>query len=448
MISTLIRLIKDGISYYNHNKWTREQVLLYSQKKFRYILKYAYKHSPFYKNYYTWKGIKYKDLDDIPINEIPTLTKEQVRNNFYKISTVPMDSYLVKQAIKSSSLLPKVKNNYLVHTSGSTGVPTNFLYDKRALDTLEANFVRLSIEGVNPVSLKDFPIKSLYIAPVGSGYACTALAVYGMERYKCKSIIVNAQDPLSQWKESLKDFNPCYISGYPSCLNIISSLVENKELNLHPKKIITGGEPLTKENCLYYHELFNADVIDYYGCTESICIGASTNYYNGMYLFDDLNYIEKDDENRLIITPLYNKAFPLIRYKLTDMVLNFTKRSSGPLPYTHIDKIMGRHEELMWFVTENGNKDFLHPLFLDDLNVKGILKYQFIQVNENKFILKCVSSSRDADFLSKKIISQINIFLKNKNMKNVKYSIDFVDSIPINPKTGKSKLVIKALSKN
>lgn len=439
----LSSLIINGMKYYKHNKWSREQIISYSQKKFRYIVKYAYKHSNFYKNYYTWKGIKYEDLDYIDINEIPTLSKEQVRNNFYNISTVPMDKFKIKKAINSSELLLRVGNKYIVHTSGSTGTPTNFIYDSKALDVLESNFVRLSLSGNHPVCLKDFPIKSLYIAPVGSGYACTAIAIYGMEKYKCKNVIINAQTPLNQWKEALRDFNPCYISGYPSCLNIIASLVENKELSLSPKKIITGGEPLTKENSMYYSKIFNSDTIDYYGCTESICIGASTNYYSGMYLFDDLNYIEKDEENKLIITPLYNKTFPLIRYKLSDMVLNLNKRGYGSLPYTHIDKIMGRNEELMWFINENGNKDFLHPLFLDDLNVEGILKYQFIQVNGNRFILKCISSCKDTSYLSEKIFSQINIFLKNKNMQNVKYSIEFVDNIPVNPKTGKSKLVIK-----
>ncbi|EGD50376.1 hypothetical protein TheetDRAFT_2811 [Thermoanaerobacter ethanolicus JW 200] len=40
--------------------------------------------------------------------------------------------------------------------------------------------------------------------------------------------------------------------------------------------------------------------------------------------------------------------------------------------YTYIKRVIGREEEIMWFKNENGDKDFLHPLFIDDLDVEGI----------------------------------------------------------------------------
>ncbi|MFD3155297.1 AMP-binding protein [Haloimpatiens sp. FM7330] len=439
----IAQLIKDGTKYYKHNKWTKQHIINYSEKKFRCILKYAYKNSAFYKNFYLWKGIKYTDLDNIPINEIPTINKSQIKKNFYKIATKPITEEKINKALNSGDLLPKIDTRYIVHTSGSTGIPTNFLYDEHALNALEANFTRLSVGGDNSLSLKDFPIKSLYIAPVGSGYACTALAIFGMKKYHCKSVIINAQTPLNEWKTIINNYNPCYLSGYPSCLNLVASLVKKGEISISPKKIITGGEPLNRETAFYYKEIFKSDVIDYYGCTESICIGAGTTYYDGLYLFDDLNYIEKDDKNRLIITPLYNKAFPLIRYQLTDVVQGFNKNYSRQYPYTHIDKIIGRDEELMWFINENNENDFLHPLFLDDLNVKGIIKYQFKQIGKTYFELKCINSDINEKIQEQEIRNQIDVFLKNKNMRNVKYCIRFIKNIPRDKKTGKTKLVVK-----
>lgn len=343
-------------------------------------------------------------------------------------------------------MLPAIKNRFIVHTSGSTGEPTNFIYNKKALRILEANFARLSIGGQNDIGIKDFPIDSLYIAPVGSGYACTALAIFGMHEYRTKSVIINAQTPLSKWKSIIEGCNPNYLSGYPSCIKLVAELMEKGEIQLKPKKIITGGEPLTSELQQYFKNIFSADIIDYYGCTESILIGAGTTYYNGIYLFDDINYVEKDEIGRLIITPLYNKAFPLIRYRLNDIVDGFNKDYEGELPYTHINKVIGRKEDLMWFVNENGEKDFLHPLFLDDLNVNGIINYQFVQNNLQSFELKCVSNESFKDKMEKEIISQMDYFLKNKKMRNVKYNIDFVDYIPADKKTGKTKLVIKNIS--
>lgn len=437
------QLIKYGRELYLHNKWNRGDILEYSEEGFRDIIKYAYRKAPFYKEFYNSKGIRYKHLDDIPINNIPIIDKDIVRKNFYRICTRRIEEEDVKLASKSTMLLPKVGNCYYVHTSGSTGSPTNFLYGKSALNILESNFARLSIAGESPISIKDFPIKSLYIAPVGSGYACTALAVFGMKQYKCKSVIINARDPIVKWSEKIGNYSPTYLSGYPSCLNLVAELQKKGEIKIKPKKIIVGGEPVNSDEKEYFKDVFGGDVIDYYGCTESIFIGAGTTYYEGIYLYDDLNYVEIDEKNRLIITPLYNKAFPLIRYQLSDVMEGFTKDGFGELPYTHINRVIGRAEELMWFTNQNGKKDFLHPLFIDDLNVRGIIKYQFYQLDDGRFILRCVKDSAVGIDIND-VKKQINFFLKCKSMGNVTYEIKFVDSIPVNEKTGKTKLVIKA----
>lgn len=442
----IAQLIKDGKFFYDHNKLCREEILKYSEYKFRKMLRFAIENTVFYKKFYLSRGINPDNMENIPIDEIPIIDKKIVKDNFYDIVTKKIKPEEIENAVNSEDMLPAIKNSFIVHTSGSTGEPTNFIYNKKALRILEANFARLSIGGQNNIGIKDFPIDSLYIAPVGSGYACTALAIFGMHEYRTKSVIINAQTPLSKWKSIIEGCNPNYLSGYPSCIKLVAELIEKGEIHLKPKKIITGGEPLTSELQQYFKKIFSADIIDYYGCTESILIGAGTTYYNGIYLFDDINYVEKDEIGRLIITPLYNKAFPLIRYRLNDIVDGFNKDYEGELPYTHINKVIGRKEDLMWFVNENGEKDFLHPLFLDDLNVNGIINYQFVQNNLQSFELKCVSNESFREKMQKEIISQMDYFPKNKKMRNVKYNIDFVDYIPADKKTGKTKLVIKNIS--
>ena len=411
-------------------------------KRFRHTLKYAYKHSRFYKNYYSSNGIKYEDLDDIYIEEIPLMNKKLVSENFYDIATRKVKSESIKKAQSSNELLSRAGRYFVVHTSGSTGTPCNFLYDRNAIVNLESNFIRLSIGGRNAIGRDDFPIRSVYIAPVGSGYACTALALNGLKIYHAKGIVLDASKPLYEWKSIVNKYSPNYLSGYPSCIKMAAELQEKGEINFKPKKIITGGEPLNHETAVYFSNLFNADIIDYYGCTESILLGAGASWYEGLYLFDDLNYYETDSKNKLIITPLYNKIFPLIRYQLNDMVEGFTKEKYGPLPFTHIDRVVGRNEDIMWFNNSHGNRDFLHPLFLDDLDVKGISKYQFIQQDNQSFVLKCVKMPYAGDDIESKIKEQINAFLKKKEMQNIKYKIVFVNDIEVNPHTGKTNLVI------
>lgn len=439
----ILRLIIEGTEFYYNTRRSRVQVKEYSERLFRKTLKYAYRNSSFYHEYYSSHGIGYEDLEHIEIEKIPMMNKSLVRENFYDIATRPVDPESVKRAAAGGEMLARVGRDFLVHTSGSTGRPCNFLYDRQAVTAIESNFIRLSIGGKNAIGIKDFPIKSVYIAPVGSGYACTALALNGLKSYHAKGYVLDASTPLNEWKQVLKRYSPNFLSGYPSCLSMIAALQEKGDIDFHPKKIITGGEPLNHDSAVYFSELFNADIIDYYGCTESILLGAGGSSYEGLYLFGDLNYFEVDSGSRLVITPLYNRLFPLIRYQLNDMVEGFRKEDTGVLPFTHIDRIMGRNEEIMWFKNSKGSMDFLHPLFIDDLQVEGIGKYQFQQLDEVSFLLRCIKLPKAPSNVEEDIKKQIHVFLNKKQLQNIKYGIDFVDHIDVNPATGKIKLVIK-----
>ncbi|WP_236612138.1 phenylacetate--CoA ligase family protein [Caldanaerobacter subterraneus] len=330
----MIKVMIKGFKLYNHNKWPREKMIEYSNKRMREMIKHAYRSSNFYKTLYKSAGIKYEDLDNIPIEELPIINKEIVRNNFFDIVTDHISREDIEKAMESSELMIRVGKYILVHTSGSTGKPCNFLYDKEAIDMIEANMVRISMGGRKAIELKDFPIKVLYVAAVGSGYAATTLAMNGIKRYKAKSVILNVGEPIATWKEKIKNFTPSYVAGYPSCVKILADMQKRGEINIKPKKIITGGEPLSKEVCEYLASVFDADIIDYYGCTESIFLGVGSSWYEGIYLMDDMNYVEVDEFGRLVITPLHNKIFPLIRYRLNDVVEGFDKAYNGFLPYT------------------------------------------------------------------------------------------------------------------
>ncbi|KHO62283.1 coenzyme F390 synthetase [Thermoanaerobacter sp. YS13] len=440
----MIKVMMKGFKLYNHNEWPREKIMEYSSKRMREMIKHAYTSSNFYKTLYKSAGIEYKDLDAVPIEELPMIDKEMVRNNFIDIVTDSISPKEIEKAMENSELMVRIGKYILVHTSGSTGKPCNFLYDIDALDMIEANMVRISIGGKKEIGWSDFPIKVLYVASVGSGYASTVLAMNGIKKYRAKSMVLNAADPIDTWKDKIKNFNPNYLAGYPSCIKILADMQQRGEVNIKPKKIITGGEPLSKEVSSYLSSVFDADVIDYYGCTESIFLGMGTNWYEGMYLMDDMNYVEVDEFGRLIITPLYNRIFPLIRYRLNDVVEGFDREYKGPLPYTHIKRVIGREEEIMWFKNENGDKDFLHPLFIDDLDVEGIKEYQFVQTSDESLILNCIKLPNAGEDVEEEIKRQLDQFLSKKKLRNVKYEVHFTGTLQIDKITGKVKMVIDA----
>lgn len=444
-----------GLKLLRHNKWPREKIESYARARFRRVVEHAFHNSRFYRELYRSVGITEKDLACLEPSDLPIIDKDVVRTNFEDICTVkhlPADlrpqaeEQHGEQGVQDSGLIVKLGRYTLVHTSGSTGKPCNFLYSDSAITQVLANMVRLSIGGETKIGLGDFPVRVLFVASVGRGYASTTLVLNGIKKYNAKSLILNVQDPLESWPEKIQEFDPNYLAGYPSCVQLVADMQAKGSLHIRPKKVITGGEPLTAEKARYFQEVFGCDIINYYACSESLALGAGASWYDGIYLFDDMNYCEVDEFGRLIVTVLYNEAFPLIRYRLNDVVVGFTRNPVGPLPYTRIDKVIGRSEDMMWFRNPLGKWDFLHPLFIDDLNVPGIKEYQFVQVDEVSFRLRIVPEpGATGESLTEKARDQVNAFLARKNLSNVKFSVDLTGTLDVDKVSGKAKLVVGAL---
>lgn len=467
-------LVYRGIQLYHHNRWPRERIMAYSEACFRRQVRYAYAHCPFYREYYKASGIREADLTALRPEDIPPIDKDIVRANFQGFVarsraasriTAPQDGSDAEKAeragnrgrlcgawgqlrsrlsLEHSSLSMSGDDLFVIHSSGSTGRPANFLYSKNAITTVISNFIRLSLGGNNSIRLSDFPVRTLFVASVGEGYASLALALSGLREYRSRSLILNIRDPYRRWAEKIQAFQPTYMAGYPSCLRLIAELQQARKIRIRPKKIITGGEPLTAETKALLLNAFGADIIDYYASSESLFIGAGASWYEGMYLFDDMNYVEIDAAGRLLITPLYNDVFPLIRYRLNDVMAGFSRSYAGPLPYTHVDRIVGRSEEIMWFRNAKGEWDFLHPLFIDELEVPGVTEYQFLQTGETRFTVSIVAGKGTSpEQLREETKKQVASFLARKDLQNVEFDVEVVDELKVDEKTGKSRLVVK-----
>ena len=232
------------------------------------------------------------------------------------------------------------------------------------------------------------------------------------------------------------------VSGYPSAIKILGELVEDGKVELEVFRVVSCGEPLGASLRSYLEETFDADVVNIYGASESLALGVEIRHEEGMFLFDDLNYIEVED-GCMYLTCLYNFAQPLIRYRISDQLNLREPEEKDFYPFTMAGNIMGRSEDLMWFESPQGERDFLHPLVIEGFCLEGLVDYQFRQLNPSSFeMLAELSDGRKARRIHGEMLKQMGRILKEKQLDYVRFSVRFVDEIRPDRGTGKKRLIV------
>jgi len=423
-----------------HEKLSRKSILRLQEKKFRKMLNFAYKHSKFYHDLYTSKGITKNDLETINIDKLPTVDKDTFMDNFDDIITV--DDVSKKEVVdffdKSTNPNELFKNKYhVIHTSGSSGKLGIFVYMRKEWDTFFPYITKLF----------DFNFRknrSSFIGATGghfTGNSFISWSVKGLPGFFCKPLILDVNEPIDDIVKKLNDFQPHILGGYFNALKVLAQKQEDGVLKVKPRIITNCGEGINKKDKEYVEKVFNAPISNLYGFAECVVAGFGSNEYNGIYLMDDICLIEIK-EDHILLTNLFNKTEPIIRYRIDDYV-KLKEDKKKLLPFTLVDDIVGRAEFVIWFENDRGNMDFIHPLIFTDFYVRGLDKLQLFIKDKKSFEFRAVINERNKNRVINDIKDKLDKLLAEKNFTNISYSIKIVDDLPVDKKTGKFKLIMK-----
>jgi len=433
--------IFSGMLESNKNlKKTREEILDIREKKFRKMLKFAFSNSKFYHELYKSKGIREKDLDSIDIKKIPSVNKKILMDNFDDLITVNdvTKDELQDYIIKDKNPYHIYKNKYYVlYSSGSSGSVGIFIYKKKDYDKLYPFSTRI-------YKFKFKKIKTLFLGATDGHYSTVTFAIRGNKgiiKILYKALVLEINEPIKNRIEDINRFKPTVLSGYFSGLKILAEYQQKGLLNINPKYILSSGEPIIPKDKKFIEKVFGTSMTNVYGSVECSFMGIGKDEYDGMYMMDDLVYIEYFDDH-ILITNLCNTAMPLIRYRIEDY-LKLKKDKKKILPFTLTDEIVGRKEYEIWLRNDCGELDFINPIVIVDFYVKGLDKCQFVIKNEDKFIFRVVIKDENKKKVIKDIKKRLNEILFSKNFNKVKYDIEVVNDIPVDKKTGKYKVVVK-----
>jgi phenylacetate-CoA ligase len=297
------------------------------------IISYHLKNNPFYKTFA-------KDVNPYDWNSVPVMTKSHLQQ--------PLKNRLSEGFNKN--------NVYINKTSGSSGNPFVFAKDKFCHALTWSVFV----DRYNWFDL-DFNTSKqarFYGIPLNKkGYYKERFKDFLSNRYRFS--VFDLSDPqleknLNKFKT--KKFN--YINGYTSSIVQFTKFLKQKNIVLKTicpslKACIVTSEMLFKEDKTLLETQFGIPVINEYGAAELGLIAFQNTAEEWVVNNEDL-FVEILDENnhvlpygeegRVVITSLYNKAHPFIRYDLGD-IGKLSKESTIIKPI--LETLIGRTNDIV-----------------------------------------------------------------------------------------------------
>lgn len=395
------------------------------------LLKYHLKNNSFYKSFA--KGI---NIDDW--NSIPVMTKKDLQTPLSK---------------RLSSGFSK-KDVYINKTSGSSGDPFVFAKDKFshaltwALIQNRFGWYNLDFNTSKQARFYGIPLDK-------KGYYKERIKDKISSRFRFS--VFDLSD--STFEKHLKKFETTpfdYINGYTSAIVQFAKFLEKKNIVLKEKcsslkACIVTSEMLFENDKTLMETQFGVSVINEYGASELDLIAFEKP--NGVWMLnsetlfieildESNNVLPYGEEGRIVITSLYNKAHPFIRYDIGDVGV-ISQESTLKTPI--LERLIGRTNDIA--ILPSGKKSagltfyyITKSIIEDDGNVK---EFVIKQLNASTFKIIYVSNEK----LSKEKIKIITAEMEKYLEKGLQINFERQTQL-IRSKSGKLKQFTSFLNQN
>jgi len=334
------------------------------QKRFKEILSHAVRRVPFYRKRYGNSG--FRNLEDR--SSLQLTDKCDVLGN---------PSAFICADYQEDAL--RCEN-----TSGSTGTKLCIRFsDSEADHRLAMEYVPITEYGVGPFDLQA-RISHLAIPPCFIQKA-------GLFRSHFLSVQEDEGDMLSR----LADLRPSVLHGYPSVISTVAKLNLALKNPLALKNVFCFGEVALPASRELIRQSFGCRVCNMYGATEISWIAYECEK-GSLHVLSDSVLVEVTDDDgtplsegkigNIVVTSLFAKAMPLIRYKLGDRG-SLKKGCACGRGSQVLGSLEGREDDLLVLPSGKIRSAFSINVLEEIINVSN---YQIIQERPDLFLIRYV----------------------------------------------------------
>ncbi len=429
--------------------WTAEQIAAERQRALRETLAFAKANSPWHMN--RLSGIGPDSFTEAGLQTLPVMTKTDVMANWDAIVTDRRLTLADCNANIAAKLNGTCEDYYyldeylVIATGGSSGVRGVFPWGWNEFIEIACATFRYQLRDEPPATLTGRRLLAVIEAGEivhGSPFLFSITVDPGAEVKWFP-----APTPMPELVAQLNAAQPTQINAYASLLQELTAEALAGHLKIRPRRVTANSEPLMPETRDAARQAWGVEINNMWGCVEVGHIGIECDAHEGLHRSDDLvitEYVDRDDKptsdpraiDRILVTSLFGRTLPLIRYELTDVPVPGDRRCSCGAAFPLVTSVQGRSDDI--FIYSGGIH--VHPLvFRTPLGQNGqIEEYQVRQTPKGAWIGVVATGPLDVDALKQALVEA----LAKAGLANAEINIDLVPTLERHKETGKLRRFI------
>jgi phenylacetate-coenzyme A ligase PaaK-like adenylate-forming protein len=417
-------------------RWSAERIAAHQTQALRGVLRNALAHSRFHARRLGALDPDRFELADL--RSLPTMTKAEMMASFDDVVTDPrIRRAEVERLLAETSDTPHLlAGEYVCLASGgSSGVRGIFVWHWEDLGDYFMSLMRPRIARATASGGSGRMVGAIVAA--GSAVHATRATVSLISGDLFDVLPIPATLPLPEIVARLNERQPTMLVAYATLLSVLAREQEAGRLAIAPATIGGTSEVFPLERRAEIARVFGCAVNNTFGSSEGLN-GVSQHGEAAIEMASDLAIVELVDEHdrpvppgepsaKVLLTSLYNRAQPLIRYELADrMVQHPPAASHGHLRVT----VEGRTDDVFAYGDLR-----VHPFAMRTVFVKtpAVSEYQVRQTPRG--IDACVVANASLD--SSALAGRLRDALASAGVPEPTVELATVDRIARHPETGK-----------
>lgn len=349
------------------------------------IIEFARTHSPFYAHHFA-------GLDTENWRKCPTIDKAAMMAHFGDFNTrgIGRDEAMsvALRAERERDFSPRVDELTVGLSSGTSGYRGLFLLSAQEQAAWAGTILARALPG-----FKADGWKVAFFLRSNSNLYEEVSSRFVRFRY------FDLMTPIEEAVSRLNDFAPDILVAPPSMLGLLADCAR---LHIRPERVVSVAEVLEPQDARRLQNAFGCQVGQIYQCTEGLL--AVSCPHGSLHVQEDVVALdfEPQSDGRVtpIVTDLWRRLQPIIRYRLNDVLVLSPRRCACGSDFQIIERIEGRSDDVCFLEALDGKR---RPVFPDAIRravllaSASITDYRATQERDGSLHI-ALEVAQDADF--------------------------------------------------